>query len=117
MPVLKPLGLTYPQYLVMLVLWEQDGRSVSNIGEQLWLDSGTLTPLLKRMEAAELVTRTPHHLDKRVRVIHLTAHGRQLQQHARHIPETLRQCLPGISTETLVQLKTVLDQVLPALKT
>ena len=56
-PLLEPLGLTYPQYLVMLVLWEQDGISVSTLGQRLSLDSGTLTPLLKRLEAAELIAR------------------------------------------------------------
>ena len=60
-PLLDRLGLTYPQYLVMLVLWERDGVPVKEIGERLFLDSGTLTPLLKRLEAAELVKRTPQH--------------------------------------------------------
>ena len=60
-PLLDRLGLTYPQYLVMLVLWERDGVPVKDIGERLLLDSGTLTPLLKRLEAAELVKRTPQH--------------------------------------------------------
>ena len=116
MPVLRPLGLTYPQYLVMLVLWEQDGRSISDIGQQLWLDSGTLTPLLKRMEAAQLVTRTTHARDRRVRIIELTEDGLRLQERARHIPDTLRQCMPGISTEQLTQLKHLLDQLLPTLR-
>src|SRR3569833_3338773 len=64
-PLLDRLGLTYPQYLVMLVLWERDGLSVTEIGERLFLDSGTLTPLLKRLEAAHLVKRTRSASDER----------------------------------------------------
>ena len=74
-PLLDKLGLTYPQYLVMLVLWERDGVPVKDIGERLFLDSGTLTPLLKRLEAAELVKRTRSTEDERQVLIALTAKG------------------------------------------
>ena len=74
-PLLDRLGLTYPQYLVMLVLWERDGVPVKDIGERLFLDSGTLTPLLKRLEAAELVKRTRSTEDERQVLIALTAQG------------------------------------------
>ena len=75
-PLLDKLGLTYPQYLVMLVLWERDGVPVKDIGERLFLDSGTLTPLLKRLEAAELVKRTRSTEDERQVLIALTPQGR-----------------------------------------
>src|ERR1700680_743843 len=74
-PLLDRLGLTYPQYLVMLVLWEGDGLTVGDIGEQLQLDSGTLTPLLKRLEAAELVKRTRSSEDERQGLIRPTLPG------------------------------------------
>lgn len=88
-PLLEPLGLTYPQYLVMLVLWEEDGATVKRIGERLALDSGTLTPLLKRMEAAELVERRRSAEDERVVTAHLTPAGRALRARARLVPKRL----------------------------
>ena len=75
-PLLDRLRLTYPQYLVMLVLWEQDGLAVKEVGERLFLDSGTLTPLLKRLEAAHLVKRTRGSEDERQVLIALTPQGR-----------------------------------------
>ena len=78
-PLLAPLGLTYPQYLVMLVLWEHESLSVSELGERLYLDSGTLTPLLKRMEAAALLQRKRSGQDERRVDITLTAAGRKLK--------------------------------------
>ncbi len=88
-PLLAPLGLTYPQYLALLVLWEEDGASVKRLGERLQLDSGTLTPLLKRLEAAGLVSRVRDRVDERVVRIHLTPAGRALEAAAAHIPEAL----------------------------
>ncbi|CAN5646959.1 MarR family transcriptional regulator [soil metagenome] len=85
-PLLEELGLTYPQYLVMLVLWERDGLMVSELGERLYLDSGTLTPLLKRMEAAGLVARIRAVDDERRVHISLTAAGRKLKTRAARIP-------------------------------
>lgn len=85
-PLLDVLGLTYPQYLVMLVLWEADGQSVSAMGERLSLDSGTLTPLLKRMETAGLVTRQRSTQDERRVHVHLSAEGKQLEFRAVHVP-------------------------------
>lgn len=78
-PLLEPLGLTYPQYLVMLVLWEEDGLVVNEIGRRLALDSGTLTPLLKRMEAAGLLTRARDATDERQVRIAVTPNGRALE--------------------------------------
>ena len=88
-PVLKPLGLTYPQYLVMLVLWEQEPQTVGALGQRLHLDSGTLTPLLKRMEVAGLLTRTRDPKDERRVLIKLTATGRNLRVQATRVPETI----------------------------
>ena len=88
-PVLAQLGLTYPQYLVMLALWEQAPMSVGALGGRLYLDSGTLTPLLKRMETAGLVSRKRDPLDERRVLIDLTDAGRALRASARHVPETL----------------------------
>ena len=86
-PLLDRLGLTYPQYLVMLVLWERDGVPVKDIGERLLLDSGTLTPLLKRLETAELVKRTRSTEDERQVLIALTPRGQALKEKARAVPE------------------------------
>lgn len=85
-PMLEELGLTYPQYLALLVLWEEDGIAVSALGERLSLDSGTLTPLLKRMEAAGLVSRLRDATDERRVLIRLTAAGRQLKTRVERIP-------------------------------
>ena len=88
-PLLDKLGLTYPQYLVMMVLWERDGVPVKDIGEKLFLDSGTLTPLLKRMEAADLVKRTRSTEDERQVLIALTPHGHALREKARAVPQAM----------------------------
>lgn len=85
-PILDRLGLTYPQYLVMLVLWERDGIAVKEIGQRLFLDSGTLTPLLKRLEAVHLVRRTRSPEDERVVLIALTSQGQALKEKAKTVP-------------------------------
>jgi DNA-binding MarR family transcriptional regulator len=103
-PHLDPMGLTYPQYLVMLLLWEQDGRSVNELGQPLHLDSGTLTPLLKRMEKAGLVTRKRDTKDERIMRIHLTDHGRALRERARAIPPAML-CASGLELEGLMALR------------
>src|SRR5580700_5052823 len=82
-PLLDRLGLTYPQYLVMLALWERDGVPVKDIGERLFLDSGTLTPLLKRLEAAHLIKRTRSREDERQVLVALTSQGQALKEKAR----------------------------------
>jgi DNA-binding MarR family transcriptional regulator len=88
-PLLADLGLTYPQYLVMLVLWEDDGLGVGEIGDRLSLDSGTLSPLLKRLESADLVSRVRAADDERRVTIHLTAAGRALEERAAGVPAAL----------------------------
>lgn len=96
--LLKPLGLTYPQYLVMMVLWQDENQSVSEIGARLFLDSATLTPLLKRLEAAGLVARLRSREDERHVVITLTARGKALQAKAGKVQESVfcaTQCTPS----------------------
>ena len=88
-PLLDRLGLTYPQYLVMLVLWERDNVPLKTIGERLFLDSGTLTPLLKRLEAAELIKRTRSKEDERQVLIELTAEGEALREKAKSVPQSI----------------------------
>ena len=88
-PLLESLGLTYPQYLVMLVLWEQDALTVSTLGERLSLDSGTLTPLLKRMEQSQLLARQRAKDDERKVIVTLTAQGRKLKDQAASVPACL----------------------------
>ena len=96
--LLKPLDLTYPQYLVMMVLWEDESLSVSEIGTRLFLDSATLTPLLKRLETSGLVTRLRSREDERHVVISLTTRGKALQVKAGKVQESVfcaTQCTPG----------------------
>jgi MarR family transcriptional regulator, organic hydroperoxide resistance regulator len=88
-PLLEPLRLTYPQYVTLLALWEEDGVSVKRLGERLTLDSATLTPLLKRLEQGHLVERRRDSADQRVVRIHLTRQGRALQARARSVPEAM----------------------------
>jgi DNA-binding MarR family transcriptional regulator len=88
-PLLDQLGLTYPQYLVMLVLWERDGVPVKDISERLFLDSGTLTPLLKRLETAQLIKRTRSTTDERQVLIALTSRGLALREKARTVPQSI----------------------------
>ncbi|HEV8390089.1 MAG TPA: MarR family transcriptional regulator [Dongiaceae bacterium] len=88
-PLLEALGLTYPQYVVMVVLWERDGPTVTELGDRLHLDSGTLTPLLKRLEAAGLVQRTRDPEDERQVRIRLTRSGGAVKEKARAIPAAM----------------------------
>jgi DNA-binding MarR family transcriptional regulator len=115
-PLLEPLGLTYPQYLVLLVLWERDGGAVKQIGERLALDSGTLTPLLKRLEHQGLIERRRGDDDERVVRIHLTAAGRALRARAKKIPHELA-CAAGyeLASERSVRELTRLRDELTAL--
>jgi len=102
-PLLDALGLTYPQYLVLLVLWETDGPTVSTLGERLSLDSGTLTPLLKRMEAAGWLERRRSSADERRVHVWLSPAGQQLQHQAAHIPGCVL-AQSGLSLGELVAL-------------
>jgi DNA-binding MarR family transcriptional regulator len=102
-PLLDPLGLTYPQYLAMLVLWEGDGIAVSELGQRLQLDSGTLTPLLKRLEASGLVQRLRDSADERRVLLRLTAAGRALKSRATKVPPQVA-CASGCSLDELAAL-------------
>lgn len=106
-PLLAGLGLTYPQYLVMLVLWEQDDVSVSALGERLFLDSGTLTPLLKRLEAAGLLVRTRSPQDERRVQIGLTAAGRELKARAVRVPACIVNAIQCPIPELMALTKTI----------
>ncbi|HEY5849180.1 MAG TPA: MarR family transcriptional regulator [Lysobacter sp.] len=108
--LLGPLGLTYPQYLVMLVLWEGDGITVSEVGERLFLDSATLTPLLKRLQGAGLITRTRATDDERQVIIALTAEGRALKAKARTVPTDLI-CAAECSLDEVEALKRQLESL------
>ncbi|MEG3178444.1 MarR family transcriptional regulator [Sphingomonas sp. RB3P16] len=113
-PVLAQLGLTYPQYLVMLVLWEQAPQSVGALGERLHLDSGTLTPLLKRMEAAGLVTRQRDAADERRVLVGVTERGAALRDTARDVPRTLASGL-ALSPDELADLRATVQHLVGVL--
>jgi DNA-binding MarR family transcriptional regulator len=108
--LLEPLGLTYPQYLVMLALWEQDGVTVSWLGGRLGLDSGTLSPLLKRLEASGLVARQRSHDDERVVKISLTAEGAALRDRALSVPPALFGRL-GLEPDEAAELRRLLNKM------
>jgi MarR family transcriptional regulator, organic hydroperoxide resistance regulator len=103
-PLLDKLGLTYPQYLVMLVLWQEDGLLVKTIGEKLFLDSGTLTPLLKRLEASGFIVRARDTGDERQVRITLTRDGRALKRRAQDIPQQVL-CASGQSEQAVAGLR------------
>ena len=110
-PALKPLGLTYTQYIVMLVLWEEDCQSVSSICEKLKLDSGTITPLLKKLEAEGLVERCRCKDDERCVRILLTEAGRGLKEKAAAVPLKVGSCM-SLAPEEAQQLYTILYKLL-----
>ena len=106
-PILEPLGLTHPQYLVMLALWETSPRSLRELAEELTLEPATLSPLVKRLEAQELVTRTRRVDDERVLDVALTATGRALRRRALTVPEQVMASV-GTDAETLAALRDAL---------
>ena len=114
-PILARLGLTYPQYLVMLVLWQEDGLTVRGLGEQLRLNSGTLTPMLKRMEQAGLVRRSRDKKDERLVRTELTAAGRALRAQAVPIPCAIV-AATGLPMDKLVRIKDELEGIRRALE-
>lgn len=109
-PLLEPLGLTYPQYLVLMVLWQRDGQAVGELGERLFLDSGTLTPLLKRMEAAGWLHRERAADDERRVVVTLSPEGRALRRRALDIPGRIA-AAAGCSSDQLAALTAQLQQL------
>jgi DNA-binding MarR family transcriptional regulator len=102
-PLLDELGLTYPQYLVMVTLWQEDDQSVSSIGEKMYLESSTLTPLLKRLEASDLVLRRRDPKDERSVRISLTEAGKKLREKAREVPPCILEAT-GLDLETAKRL-------------
>lgn len=110
-PFLDELDITYPQYLVMMVLWEGDGLTVTHIGEKLFLDSGTLTPLLKRLEAKGFIIRKRKKEDERVVEVFLDEAGQLLQKKACEIPGKIQERL-GIQPEELLHLKDTVLKIL-----
>jgi MarR family transcriptional regulator, organic hydroperoxide resistance regulator len=109
-PMLARLGLTYPQYLVMLILWERDALTVSEIGERLFLDSATLTPLLKRLEAQRLITRERSAEDERQVIVSLTKAGQELKSSASEVPEAVS-CAAQCTPEELMEIKGGLEML------
>ncbi|WP_440055155.1 MarR family winged helix-turn-helix transcriptional regulator [Pseudoalteromonas sp. T1lg65] len=114
-PLLKQLDLTYPQYIVLLILWQQDGLLVKEIGAQAELNSNTLTPLLKRLEQREIVIRKRNPDDERQMFIFLTEKGRALEAHCACIPAQMLQS-SGMSLEQVSELKSLLEQFLQTQK-
>ena len=112
-PLLEPLGLTHPQYLVMVSLWQYGPQSVKQLGSLLTLDSGTLSPLLKRLEGLGLVRRTRTGSDERRVVVELTPKGAALRADAEHVHDRVVERL-GLSPEELDRLQSVLEQVVEA---
>ena len=116
-PLLSRMGLTYPQYLVMLVLWEQDGQPVNDIAKRLYLETNTVTPLLKRMEADGLLTRSKGRADARQVIVHLTPKGKEMEKQALGIPAELGKAFAcrNITEKTAPQLYATLDDLIGTL--
>ena len=113
-PLLSEYGLTYPQYLVLLVLWEKDGQPVNDIAKRLLLETNTVTPLLKRMEAEGILTRTQGREDARQTIVRLSRKGRGLQQKLMQVPETVGCSVlcDSITPETIPGLFVMLDGII-----
>ena len=108
---LDPLDITYPQYLVLMVLWKEQQQTVGQLGEKLFLDSGTLTPLLKRMEQKEMVVRSRNIEDERIVVIKMNKKGSALKEKVKDIPEKLLESM-AISVDERKQLKKIANKIL-----
>ncbi|WP_274969260.1 MarR family winged helix-turn-helix transcriptional regulator [Lachnoanaerobaculum orale] len=108
---LDKLDLTYTQYIVMMVMWEEKELNVKELGDKLFLDSGTLTPVLKKLEAKGYVTRERSKIDERTLIVTLTDSGKELREMAVDIPAGMRGCLK-LSDEEMLQLRTMLGKIL-----
>ena len=106
-PLLEKLDLTYTQYIVMMVLWDKEEMNVKELGEKLYLDSGTLTPLLKKLETKGYITRTRNKDDERNLVIKITSEGMNLRKKAKNIPVELSKCVPLEPKEATELYKTL----------
>ncbi|MBD9529932.1 MarR family winged helix-turn-helix transcriptional regulator [Paracoccus sp. PAR01] len=109
-PLLGKIGLTYPQYLVMLTLWRRDGQNVKELGNTLFLDSSTLTPLLKRLDAAGLITRKRNPKDEREVLLTLTEEGRALQSEAADVMKCVEDAL-ALNGETIDAIRASVDDI------
>ena len=116
-PLLQEIGLTYPQYLVMMVLWEQDAQPVNDIAKRLYLETNTVTPLLKRMEAEGLLTRTKGKADARQVIVQLTGKGRALEEKAGCVPFQIGKAVVcrSITPESAPALFATLDDLIATL--
>jgi DNA-binding MarR family transcriptional regulator len=116
-PFLDKLGITYPQYLVLMILWEEDGKPVNEIAKKLILNTNTITPLLKRMEQQGIIKRRRSGQDERKVIVHLTKNGKQLQEEAAVIPEQLAGLLAEgeLKLDDLVRLKEALESMIRSL--
>ncbi|GAA4317694.1 organic hydroperoxide resistance transcriptional regulator OhrR [Mucilaginibacter gynuensis] len=114
-PILDGIDVTYPQYLVMMLLWEHRELSVKEIGEKLLLDSGTLTPLLKKLESKKLVNRSRSREDERVVMISLTQNGADLKEKAANVPESFK-CSLGLTIEEMGALRDSINIILERTK-
>ena len=117
-PLLGEYGLTYPQYLVLLVLWEKDAQPVNDIAKRLLLETNTVTPLLKRMEAEGILTRTKGEKDARQMIVKLTKKGRDLQKKLTDVPESVGSAVlcESVTPETVPGLFKMLDDIINQLK-
>jgi DNA-binding MarR family transcriptional regulator len=117
-PLLGEFGLTYPQYLVLLVLWEKDRQPVNDIAKRLLLETNTVTPLLKRMEVEGIVTRSKGKEDARQMIVKLTKKGRDLQKELTDVPETVGNAVicESVTPETVPELFGILDDIIKQLK-
>lgn len=113
-PYLEPLGITYPQYLVLMVLWEKDRQPVNDIAKRLMLETNTITPLLQRMERQGIVARHRGKTDTRQRIVSLTEKGKALEQQAKDIPECLagQICNKGLDAQQIMQIIPLLDKLI-----
>ncbi len=113
-PYLKPLGLTYTQYIALMVLWEKESVNVGQLGEQLHLDAGTLTPLLKRLEKAGYVTRERSKEDERITIVSITPEGNALKEACKDIPFKIASDCSCMNKEDAAQLHKLLQKYLDA---
>ncbi|MDD7796195.1 MarR family winged helix-turn-helix transcriptional regulator [Clostridium sp. 'White wine YQ'] len=114
-PFLEKLGITYPQYLVMLVLWEKENITLKALSNRLYLDSGTLTPLLKRLEGMELLKRQRSSEDERILCVNITEKGKELKKEALTIPECILKSI-NMDIEQLIKFKKDTDELLESIK-
>ncbi|MBQ4022104.1 MAG: MarR family transcriptional regulator [Bacteroidales bacterium] len=117
-PLLSQYGLTYPQYLVLMVLWEKDSQPVNDIAKRLMLETNTVTPLLKRMEAEGILTRTQGKKDARQMIVSLTRKGQELQEKLTDVPETVGRSVlcRSVTPETVPGLYRMLDDIIGQLR-